>query len=94
MKLWLSGHVNMNVSQVIRDFRPQSQKGFMLKTVVGKIDVGDRVIYNKKCLSTKVGSKMLNVELSNKSINTEYADTTILFSLKKIIIKEEKHQNE
>lgn len=22
MKLWLSGHVKMNVSQVIRDFRP------------------------------------------------------------------------
>ena len=43
MKLWLSGHVKMNVSQVIRDFRPQSQKGFMLKTVrVGKSDIGDK----------------------------------------------------
>lgn len=42
MKLWLSGYVKMNVSQVIRDFRPQSQKGFMLKTVVRKSDVDDK----------------------------------------------------
>ena len=42
MKLWLLGHVEMNVSQVIRDFRPQSQKGFVLKTVVGKSDIGDK----------------------------------------------------
>ena len=26
------------------------------------------------------GGKILNVEFSNKSMNTEYADTTILFS--------------
>jgi len=30
---------------------------------------------------------MLNVELSNKSINTEYSDTTILFSFKKKQLK-------
>lgn len=34
---------------------------------------------------------MLNVELSDKSMNTEYAATTILFSEQKKIIKEEEH---
>ena len=37
---------------------------------------------------------MLNVELSDKSMNTEYAATTILFSGQKKIIKEEEHSNE
>ena len=41
MKLSLSGHVKMNVSRVKCDFRPES-KGFMLKTVVGKSDIGDK----------------------------------------------------
>ena len=34
---------------------------------------------------------MLNVELSYKLMNTEYAATTILFSGQKKIIQEEEH---
>lgn len=46
--MFLSVHVKMNVSQLIRDFRLYSQKRITLKTVVGKSDIGDWVIYCKK----------------------------------------------